>query len=162
MGKLNLIALLQDYVLDHVYLKAEDHAVVRQICGSLGLGEAGLINDYLKEQVEAEAGMVYLQCKYEKLRDKLREKFGEYEAGKSIELGDKTDEGYKWTKDSRSRWLLATDAQYAEKKDVVRKAERLLTLIRGLGTIVFDRPDKLEQLAINYRRESEADRRTTY
>jgi predicted glycosyltransferase len=78
-----------------------------------------------------------------------------------MELGVRNDEGLKWTKDAKEQWLLSTDARYIVLSEEAQEAERLLYTLRDLANIIFTRDKKLEQLSINYRRETEIDKRTS-
>ena len=155
------IARLENAIREHVHLKVEDHEVVSKVAGFLYTSdEPGKINDYFRGQIEAEAGATYLVGRYTSLVNKLRERVREHRAGKFVELGERNDEGYKWTAKGKEDFLLGTDAQYATQMETVAKVENLLSLLKGLREIVFARNDKLEQLSINYRREMEIDRKT--
>ena len=158
------ITLLENEIKLHPHLKIEDHQVVSKVCNYIRISsteELGIINEALRDQVEIEAACVYLTSKYGRLLNKLEQRLDEHKAGKSVELGSKDDEGLKWTKQAKEQWLLAMDAQYATQTEVISKCHTLITMLRGLSTIVFNRDRKLEQLSVNYRKDLEFDRRST-
>lgn len=132
-----------------------------KLCSLIRIEETGDINEYHRMQVEAEAGSVYLRVRYDQVMEKFRTLIDKHKAGRFVELGPRDDEGLKWTKASKEQWLLGTDARYVALLDMLKQAERLHAMLRELSNIVFGRDRKLEQLSINYRREAEADRRTT-
>ncbi len=158
---MHLIDLLQGIICKHKFLKVEDRNVVTNICQCLRITDnTGLINQYLMQQIDMEAGVVYLTNKYGILVSKLQDKLYDYKADKFVVLGDKTDEGYKWTKQGKEDWLRSTDSEFLAKRGTLVSVEQLLGVLKDLSTIVFRRTLKLEQLAINYRRETEADKKT--
>jgi len=157
------ISLLEKEIRAHPYLKIEDHQVVHNTCNALRISEdPGLINEYFRGQIEAEASMIYLVGRYSSLVTRLKDKLNERRAGKAFELGSRDDEGLKWSKQDKEQWILATDPKYATQLDMLHDMEALLKLMYGLRDVVFGRDRKLEQLSINYRREMEADKRTGY
>ncbi len=154
------IALLSNAIRRHPHLKVEDHPVVEKVTSLLYTSdEIGLINDYFRMQIEAEAGATYLVGRYISLVTKLKEMLREHRAGKLLMLGERNDDGYKWTAKGKEEWLLATDAPYATQLEQIAKVDNLLNLLKGLKEIVFGRNDKLEQLSINYRRDTLIDTR---
>lgn len=162
MSDPDLVSLLENLIVSDQHLKSEDKSVVQKICRLLRIEHPELINDYHRQQVEAEAGIVYLKARYDSLAEKMREKIEQHKAGQFVVLGDRNDEGLKWTKASKEQWLLGTDAQYVVFLRIYKEKERLAGIMRELANVVFGRDRKLEQLSINLRREAEADRRTTF
>jgi len=153
------IALLARQLVSNDNLKVDDREVVLNICELLRLKEeSGLINTYLCQQVEAEAASTYLVCRYELQVTRYRHVIDEYRAGKYVELGDRNDEGLKWSKQGREQWLLAMDLEYPTKLEQLQNMESLLSALKGLQSIVFGRDRKLEQLSVNYRRELRSDK----
>lgn len=162
MSSVDGISLLENLILSSPALKAEDQAVIKHVCLNLRIEqEHGFINDYFRRQVEIEATAVYLTGKYNALLERWRRIIGQHKADKFMELGSKNDDGYKWTKEAKEQWLLSTDARYTVLSEQAQEAERLLYILRDLSNVVFTRDKKLEQLSINYRRESEADKRAS-
>ena len=154
------ISLLETAICDHPFLKVEDRNVVVSICNKIRISDdPGSINVYFREQVDAESAITYLLNRYISLIEKLNQLMNKHRAEVFLGLGDKTEEGYKWTKQSKEERLIATDSKYLSQLDQMNKAENLINLLKGLNTIVFNRDRKLEQLSINYRREFEADKR---
>lgn len=158
----DLVSLLEGLILSHPNLKVEDRAVVSRLCFLIRIEDTGDINEYYRLQVQAEAGAVYLKGRYDAISARLRKSLDNHRAGRSVELGSRDDEGLRWTKLSQEQWLLGTDPKYVVLNEMFREAERLHSLIKGLSDIVINRNGKLEQLAINYRREVEVDRRTSF
>lgn len=157
------IELLKNLVLSKKHLKEEDKPLIVQLCEKLRiLADVRDINEYFRQQVEVEAGMVYLVGRYTMIVDKFKDVVESHKAGKSVELGERNDEGLKWTKAGKEQWLLGTDARYVALLGTLKEAERLLDLLRELSKVAFRRQDKLEQITINTRREIEADKRTSY
>jgi len=155
------ILLLQRFISNHPYLKVEDSSVVQRICEGLTITDnTGYINEHFRQQVEMEASVVYLANKYVVLVSKLQEILINHKAGKFIELGDKTDEGYKWTLKGKEVWLRGTDLEFLMHCENLIKAEQLLDVLKDLRSIVFNRDRKLEQVSNNYRKEVEIDKRT--
>lgn len=156
---MDLIQYLADLLVQHPNLKAEDEAVVSRICEILRLEDnEGMINIYISSQVEAEAGAIYLVGRYRDIWLKLATRLNEERAEKRLDLGDRDEDGRRWTKQSREDWLLANDAKYVIQLENVTRAEQLVKLLEGLSNIVFGRQDKLRDLAANYRRELRTDR----
>lgn len=151
--------LLENLIVSHPHLKQEDHAVISKVCRLLEIQEEHvLINEYHRRQVELEATAVYLTGKYTALVKRFESVFNKHRAGKSVELGERNDEGLKWTRIAKENWLLGTDARYIALVDTLAEAQRLLMMLKGLSDVIFARDNKLEQLSINYRRETEADK----
>jgi len=153
------ILCLEQAICSHSLLKATDDAVVKKVCSFIRIDESpGLINDYIRQQVEAEASMVYLTNKYESLHRRMTQRSNERKAGRFLELGEKNDEGYKWTVQAKEKWILATDAKYQLQLENIAELDGLVSMLRGLSAIVFRRDSKLEQLSINYRQEMRTDK----
>lgn len=154
------ITLLEQLILANESLKVEDHSVITNVCTGIRISsEAGDINEYFRRQVELEASVVYLSSKYGALLDRWRRLLDKHKAIQSVELGARNTEGLKWSKGSKEEWFLSMDPKYVVLKDQMHTVEKLFFTIRDLYTIVFDRNKKLEQLSINYRRETEIDKR---
>ncbi|MCG8434624.1 MAG: hypothetical protein MJA83_11385 [Gammaproteobacteria bacterium] len=156
----NGFLLLDQLIRQHNSLKIDDHKVVQDLCEKLALQEEhGFINSYICEQPSLEAQALYLLGRYEALYNRLKAIVAEYRADKTLTLGSKDDEGFKWTKQSKEEWLLATDTKYLEKVERLRNVENLYTLIKGLYQITISRDDKLQHLSNNYRRELKGNER---
>ncbi len=152
------ISLLENHIRSHPYLKVEDQAVVSKVCLQIRLSEdPGLINSYLREQVEVEASVIYLVGRYSGLVSKLEKRLKESRAGFVFEMGDRSDSGFKINKADKEDTLLATNAKYALQVEILSDMGDLLNVLRGLSTIVFKRDFKLEQLSVNYRIEMRVD-----
>ncbi len=152
--------LLDKFIREHPFLKVEDHPVVEKLCRELRIqNQEGLINDYICGQTDHEATASYLLGRYTAFVNRLSAITAEYRAEHSTELGSRDEEGLKWTKLSKEEWLLAMNPGYIGKVETLRKAENLLTLVRDLHKITFNRDDKLGQLSNNYRRELKGDNR---
>ena len=148
------LELLDHLIREHPSLKVEDHSIVNTLCTNLALQEDhGLINKYICNQPDNEAMALYLLGKYESWFNVLKASVLEHRAGSALSLGSKDQEGFKWTKQSKEEWLLATDATYIGKVDRLRIAENLYSLIKGLYGITLNRDEKLQHLSNNYRRE---------
>lgn len=159
---MNGLKLLEQAIREHPHLKLEDHRVVTDVCSKLHLSDdLGMINESFRWQVELEAAAVYLKSRYGSIVNRLESSLTEYQSGKFVEMGPRDEEGLKWTAKAKEQWILATDPHYAAKLDVFKESARLLDLIKGLSDIVFGRDRKLEQLSINYRREVQADTRSS-
>lgn len=157
---MDLIQLLEQQIISHPHLKEEDKAVVTQLCEFIRIDTEADINEYFKLQVEAEAGVVYLKGKYSRLLNKFASIVEKHRSGKSVELGSRDPEGYKWNKASKHEWLTGTDARYAALVSTHKDVEVLSSIIKDLAQIVFNRDRKLEQLSNNYRREMQVDSNT--
>ena len=162
MSTVDGVSLLEGLLLSSKALKQEDNPVISGVCSMLRIEQDhGFINDYFKQQVNLEATAVYLTSKYGALVDRWNRLIDRHKADRCMELGGRNDDGLRWTKEAKEQWLLNTDAKYVVFMDQQQEAERLLCTIRDLATIIFSRDKKLEQLSINYRRESEIDRRSS-
>lgn len=156
---MDLIKLLEQTLVKHSRLKIEDRKVVKEILDHIRISEKEeLINEHIRTQVQAEAGIVYLSYRYQNILRRLDRNNEEYRAGVSYTIGSVDDEGHKWTKQGKEETLIATDAKYLGRLERIDEMQSLCNLLRGLSTIVFNRDRKLEQLSVNYRVEAKADR----
>jgi len=152
------VQLLKELILAHKNLKEVDKPVVAKLCDKLSITQDhGYINEYFREQVDAEATGLYLKSKYSEILAKLQGLVDQHKAGKSVELGARDDEGLKWTKPSLENYMRGTDARYVALMELVRESERLLSMLRGLDDIINNRDYKLKELSVNYRREMKSD-----
>lgn len=151
--------LIGDLILAHTFFKVADHEVVRSIVAEYYVDdEPGLINDYLRQQTEQEARIVFLTGKYSAILMRLEHALEELEAELSIELGDTTESGYKRTRKNLKESLFCND-KYLVLREQILEFKILTSWLERLSMIVFRRQGKLEPLAVNYRRETEADKR---
>ena len=156
---LELIPLLGNYLVKHTYLKVEDRQVIADICNNLVISDqTEMVNDYFRNQVQIEAGVAYLMIRYSSVLRRLQFKLNEHKAEAIIELGNKTEDGYKWTKQAKEERLMAVDATYVSQLELVSEYEGLVNALKYLHTIVFERHKKLEQLSNNYRQEIKSDK----
>ncbi len=153
------VKLLESLILSNPYLKMQDHSVVVSICDKLPIEEgSGYINEYLRLQINAEAGAVYLTGKYLNIVAILEDKRDEVEAEVFVGLGDKSEAGYKLTRENKKSTLLF-NPDFLALREHLRGMRSLVMLLERLSMVVFRRQPKLEQLSVNYRRETEADTR---
>ena len=158
MAEIDGLVLLRDLLLSCKAIKDEDRSIVSNLCETLRIDQDyGFLNDYFRMQVQIEATQIYLLGKYNLLLDRWESLIDKHKAEKAFELGDRNQEGYKWTKESKEQWLLNSDARYILLREQAQEVKRFLGILKDLYTIVFTRANKLEQLSINYRREMRAD-----
>ncbi len=153
------VDLLQNLILSNPYVKVNDHNVVVSVCSKLPIeSDPGHINEYLRLQINAEAGAVYLTGKYLNIAAILEDRLEEKESEVCIGLGDTSEGGYKLTKADKKSQLLF-NPEYFTLRTQLRGIKSLVVLLERLSMVVFRRQPKLEQLSVNYRRETEADKR---
>ena len=153
---------LRDLIRLSPYLHEKDHVAVNFIASKYQIDEGqNFINEYLITQSEIEAAAVYLTGKYTNTLNVVKGALEDAEADVLIGIGDTSVGGYKLTRQDKSVAILC-DISCAKFKAKILKLEALVLLLERLSIIVFRRYNKLEQLSVNYRRETEADKRHSF
>lgn len=153
-------ALIAELILGHRFFKVTDQQVVHNIVRRYFIGDQPeYINDYLREQNEAESEVVYLTGKYNAILARLEAKKEDLEAEIGIEASSE-----KSGRRTRLDWKesLFCNSDFLVLREKVNEMKILTSWLEKLSIIVFRRQGKLEPLVVNYRREAEADKRHNF
>jgi hypothetical protein len=134
-------------ILKSPVIERQDYQLVKSIAKSYPISDVNVIVDVnvtMKDQVDLEAAVVYLNNKYKANFERAEKEATLLKHRLQKKNGVRSVENH-------------LDADYIELSGYCLECELLSDVIKDLAKIVIDRQKKLEQLSVNYRRESPPD-----
>jgi hypothetical protein len=142
-------------------LDKEDRRVVGDIIDKLAF-PAQWDNDQLRTQTDLEISISYLLSKYHEHNEQKQAHLADLRADFMDEIGEKSPGGVKWASvKAKEEYMSVHYPDYRVELATAVKSAALYFALEHLHKVVWGRNMKLEQLSVNYRRETETDRRST-